>query len=59
MAKAFSVRPLSAEARVRARVSPCGIRGGQIGTGTFLLIFSFSHVSIIPPSSHTNRSSYE
>jgi hypothetical protein len=29
-----SRRPLTAEARVRAWVNPCGIRGGQSGTGT-------------------------
>jgi hypothetical protein len=34
MAQAVSRRPLTAEARVRSRVSPCGICGGQSGTGT-------------------------
>jgi hypothetical protein len=34
MAQAVSRRPLTAEARVRSRVSPCGIRGGQGGTET-------------------------
>jgi hypothetical protein len=34
MAQAVSRRPLTAEARVRSRVSPCGICGGQTGTGT-------------------------
>jgi hypothetical protein len=33
MAQAVSRRPLIAEARVRSRVSPCGICGGQSGTG--------------------------
>jgi hypothetical protein len=34
MAQAVSRRPLTAEARVRSRLSPCGICGGQSGTGT-------------------------
>jgi hypothetical protein len=34
MAQAVSRRPLTAEARVRSRVSPCGLCGGQSGTGT-------------------------
>jgi hypothetical protein len=34
MAQAVSRRPLTAEARVLSRVSPCGIYGGQSGTGT-------------------------
>jgi hypothetical protein len=34
MAQAVSRRPLIAEARVRSRVSPCEICGGQSGTGT-------------------------
>jgi hypothetical protein len=33
MAQVVSRRPLSAESRVRARVNPCGICGGQSGTG--------------------------
>jgi hypothetical protein len=33
MAQVVSRRPLTAEARVRARVNPCGICGGQSGTG--------------------------
>jgi hypothetical protein len=34
MAQAVSRRPPTAEAQVRSRVSPCGICGGQRGTGT-------------------------
>ena len=34
MAQAVSSRPHTAEARVRSRVSPCGICGGQSGTVT-------------------------
>jgi hypothetical protein len=44
-AQVVSRRPLTAEARVLARVNSCGICGGQSGTGT-----GFSPVSIIPPS---------
>jgi hypothetical protein len=34
MAQAVSRRPLTAEARIRARLNPRGICGGQSGTGT-------------------------
>jgi hypothetical protein len=34
MAQAVSRRPHTSEARVRSRVSPCGICGGQSGTRT-------------------------
>jgi hypothetical protein len=33
MAQVVSRQPLTAEARFRARVNPCGICGGQSGTG--------------------------
>jgi hypothetical protein len=51
MAQVVSRRPLTAEARVHARVNPCGICGGQSGTGTgFSTSSSVSPVNIIPPS---------
>ena len=34
MAQAVSRRPFTAEARIRSRVSPCEICGGQSGNGT-------------------------
>jgi hypothetical protein len=34
MSQAVSRRPLTVETRVQSRVSPCGICGGQSGTGT-------------------------
>jgi hypothetical protein len=34
MVQVVSRRPLTAEARVRSRVNPCGICGGQSGSGT-------------------------
>ena len=50
MAEAASRRPLTAEARVRSRVGPCGICGGQSGTGTgFLRVLRFFPVIFIPP----------
>jgi hypothetical protein len=49
MAQAISRRPLTAEARVRSRVSPCEISGGQSGTGTgFSPSCRFSPVDFIP-----------
>jgi hypothetical protein len=49
MAQAVSRRPPTAEARVRSRVSPCGICGGQSGTGTG---FS-STTSVLPCQFHS------
>jgi hypothetical protein len=45
MAQVVSHRPLTAEARVRTWVNPCGICGGQSGTGT-----GFSLSSSVFPS---------
>jgi hypothetical protein len=47
MAQAVSSRPLTTEARVRSRVSPCRICGWQSGTGT-----GFSPVNFISPVLH-------
>jgi hypothetical protein len=49
MAQAVSRRPFTAKARVRSRVGPCGICGGQNGTGT-----GFSpHISVFPCQFHS------
>jgi hypothetical protein len=50
MAQAVSGRPPPAETRVRSRVSPCGICGGQSGIGTGL----FSSTSVFPCQFHSN-----
>jgi len=50
MAQAVSRQPLTAETRVRSRLSPCGICGGQIALGhDFLRVLRFSCVSSITP----------
>jgi hypothetical protein len=49
MAQAVSRRPTTAEARVRSRVSPCGICGGQSGT-----VIGFSpSTSVFPCQFHS------
>ena len=53
MAQAVSRRPLTAEARARSRVSPCGICGGQSDTGTgFSRVLRFFTANFIPPVVH-------
>jgi hypothetical protein len=44
MAQVVNRRPLITEARIRVWVSPCGICGGQSGTGTGL-----SQISLVFP----------
>jgi hypothetical protein len=55
MARAVSRRPLTAVAWVRDRFFPCGISGGQSGTGIsfFSPSSSVCPVNIIPPRIHT------
>jgi hypothetical protein len=57
-AQAVSCRPLTAEALVRARVSPCGICGGQRGTGTRFSpgcsVFSYRYHSTVALHTHVS-----
>jgi hypothetical protein len=55
MVQAVGLRPLTAEARIHARISPCGICGGHSGAVTsfsqnirFFLSVSFHHISPYP-----------
>jgi hypothetical protein len=54
MTQAVSRRRLTAEARVRSRVRPCGICSRQSGTGTGFSprVLGFSPVNFIPPVLH-------
>jgi hypothetical protein len=55
MAQVVRRRSSTAEARVQSRVSTCGIRGGQSGTGTGISpssLLRFSPVNFIPPVLH-------
>jgi hypothetical protein len=57
MAQAVSRWPLTAEARVRVRVNPCGICGGQSGTRqVFSEYFGFLCKYIIPLLLHIHLS---
>jgi hypothetical protein len=60
MDQAVSRRPLTAEAWVPARVSPCGICGGQNGTGSGFSpsssVFPCRHHSTIAPYSSITAS---
>jgi hypothetical protein len=53
-AMAQATRPLTAEARVRSQVSPCGIFGGQsdTATGYFSRVLGVSPLHFIPPVLH-------
>jgi hypothetical protein len=53
MTQVVSRRPVTAEARVRALVNPCGICGGQSGTGT-----GFSTSSSVLPCQYCDISGF-
>jgi hypothetical protein len=58
IAQAVSRRLPTAAARVRARVSSCGICGGWSGTGAvFLLVLRFPLPILIPPTAPQSSSS--
>jgi hypothetical protein len=58
MAQVVSRRPLTAEDRVRARVNPCGICGGQSGSRTGFSpsssVFSCQYHSTVALQTHIN-----
>jgi hypothetical protein len=56
MAQSVSRRPLTAEARVRSRVSPYGICGVKVALGqVFPRVLLFFPVSFIPPVLHYTK----
>jgi hypothetical protein len=56
MAQAVSRRPLTAQAELRARVSPCEVCGGKSGIGTGFspspLVFSSQYHSTVALRTH-------
>jgi hypothetical protein len=58
MAQTVNGRPLTAEARVRARVGTCGVCGGQSGTGTDRYVSEFFGFSLSTPFHHGSPHSY-
>jgi hypothetical protein len=54
VAQAVSRLPLTAEAKVRARVSPCAIYGGKSGTGT-----DFSQSSSVFPCQYHSTLAFQ
>jgi hypothetical protein len=61
MAQMVSRRPVTAETRIRSRLVPCGISGGQSDTGTGFSpstsVFPFQFDSIGAPSNEKKNSS--
>jgi hypothetical protein len=47
MAQAVSCRPITADARIRARIGLCGISDGPSGTGTGFSVFPCQYLSTV------------